>query len=69
MEERLLIRFIRRLVQNEDLREETIRDTRGVCQREGLSAHAALVLGRIMPHLTLAGEASQHEGQFNWWAF
>lgn len=67
MEERLLIRFIRRLAQSEDLRRETARDTRGICLREGLSAQSALVVGRVMPRLALADGTSQRDGQFTWW--
>lgn len=66
MEERLLVRFIRKLTQNEGLRQETARDTPGVCQREGLSAQAALVVARVMPRLALAG-TPQRDVQFTWW--
>jgi hypothetical protein len=64
MEEQQLQDFVHRIVENEALRKELVRDPERIVSREGFSPRLAQVVMRLVPHLTMEKPLG---ASFTWW--
>jgi len=58
MDAQVVKEFVSRVSRDEELRQEVVRDPKGVSQREGFSPLVSAVVLRLVPHLSLAPEKS-----------